>query len=135
MYQIEIWADGACSGNPGPMGVGVVLKYGDKIKKISEPKGHGTNIQAELLAAITGLEALKCPEQSEITLHTDSAQVKGVFDGWKIKTNLDLVNKLKELAAKCKSFQVQKVNGHSGLSLNELCDTLAKQAVRKKEEL
>lgn len=129
MHQIEIWTDGACSGNPGPMGIGAVLKCGDKIKEISEHKGHGTNIRAELLAAIAGLEALKYPEQSEVTLYTDSAQVQGVFNGWKIKTNLDLINRLKELAGKCAKFQIAKVNGHSGLDMNELCDKLAKRAV------
>ena len=128
MYQIEIWTDGACSGNPGFMGVGVVLKCGDKVKEISEGKGHGTNIRAELLAAIAGLEALRYPERSKVTLYTDSAQVQGVFSGWRIKTNLDLANKLKELAGRCAEFRVVKVNGHSGLNLNEVCDRLAKDA-------
>lgn len=67
---VDIWTDGACSGNPGPGGWGAVLRYGETEKEISGAEGATTNNRMELMAAIQALEALKRP--SKVRMHTDS---------------------------------------------------------------
>ena len=132
MYEVTIYTDGACSGNPGPAGIGVVLICGNRRKEISRYIGEATNNRAELQAVIEGLAALKHPEQTRVTLHTDSQLVSGVLaHNWKAKANLDLVSKMRELAEKCASLLVVKVRGHSGNPLNERADTLARNALEK----
>lgn len=128
--KIEAWIDGACSGNPGPMGAGIILKS-DKghYKELSIPLGQGTNNRAELLALKMALEQLKIPG-SEVTVYTDSALVVGIFSqNWKAKTNLDIVEEIKKLL---QNFHVTfvHVNGHGGIELNEKADKLAKSACK-----
>ena len=76
MSRVNIWTDGACSGNPGPGGWGAILTYGDTEKELSGAEAATTNNRMELMAAISALEALK--RQTKATLHTDS---KYVMDG------------------------------------------------------
>ena len=82
---VDIWTDGACSGNPGPGGWGAVLRYGGAEKELSGGDAATTNNRMELMAAIVALETLKRP--SRVTLHTDSKYVMdGVtkwIHGWK----------------------------------------------------
>ena len=73
MKKVELFTDGACSGNPGPGGFGVILKYNDIIKEISAGYKSTTNNRMELLAVITGLETLKFP--CEVTVYSDSKYV------------------------------------------------------------
>ncbi len=85
MKQVEIFTDGACSGNPGPGGWGAILRYGEVQKELYGGEADTTNNRMELLAAITALNALKSP--CEVDLHTDSKYVmdgisKWIF-GWK----------------------------------------------------
>lgn len=134
---VEIFTDGACSGNPGPGGYGVVLRYGTKEKELSGGDSSTTNNRMELLGVITGLAALK--EPCQVTLTTDSKYVvdsitKGWVYNWKknnwIKSdkkpalNVDLWEKLLPLLEKHK-VTFNWVKGHAGHPENERCDRLA----------
>lgn len=136
---VEIFTDGACSGNPGPGGFGVVLRYGNNEKELSGGDSSTTNNRMELLGVITGLEALK--EPCQVTLTTDSRYVvdsitKGWVYNWKknnwIKSdkkpalNVDLWERLLPLLEKHK-VTFNWVRGHAGHPENERCDRLAVQ--------
>ncbi|MBN2281376.1 MAG: ribonuclease HI [Candidatus Marinimicrobia bacterium] len=141
MALITIYTDGACSGNPGPGGFGVVLKQGQYRKELSEGFKLTTNNRMELLAVIEGLEALKY-ENSEVKIYSDSKYivdainqdwaVKWRANGWKrnkkdMAKNPDLWTRLLDLLEK---HQVEFiwVKGHAGNPENERCDELAVQA-------
>lgn len=137
MKKIEIFTDGACSGNPGPGGYGVILKYKDNVKELWGGEPDTTNNRMELTAVITGLKALK--EPCEVNLYSDSKYIiDAVTKGWAVKwkennwiksdkkkaLNSDLWEQLLEL------LKIHKVNffwvkGHSGHAENERCDQLA----------
>ena len=138
--RIEIFTDGACRGNPGPGGWGVLLRYEGHTKTLYGAESHTTNNRMELMGAIKGLEALKktCP----VELYTDSQYVrKGMIEwmanwkknGWRnakkepVK-NADLWQLLDQQAAR---HQVtwHWVKGHSGHPENEQADQLANQAI------
>ena len=134
---VEIFTDGACSGNPGPGGYGVVLRYGTKEKELSGGDSSTTNNRMELLGVITGLAALK--EPCQVTLTTDSKYVvdsitKGWVYNWKknnwIKSdkkpalNVDLWEQLLPLLEKHK-VTFKWVKGHAGHPENERCVRLA----------
>jgi ribonuclease HI len=141
MPQVEIFTDGACSGNPGPGGWGVVLRYGDTEKELSGGEPATTNNRMELMAAIMGLESLRRPCQ--VTLWTDSNYVKDgitrwITDwkrrGWKTADkkpvkNVDLWQRL-EAAAVPHQVRWEWVRGHSGHVENERADQLARDAIR-----
>lgn len=130
MHRVEIYADGACSGNPGPSGIGVVLKSGKHYKEISKAIGHATNNRAEIQAAIEGLRSLNHPEETDVVLYTDSQLVEGFLaKDWEAKVNRELVLELLEQAEKCRSMEVVKVKAHDGYPENEQSDHLAKSAV------
>ncbi|MCC6995306.1 MAG: ribonuclease HI [Deltaproteobacteria bacterium] len=128
---IIIYTDGACIGNPGPMGLGVVLIDVDRRLELSEFLGHGTNNIAELTAIQRGLEAV-APEHrgAHILLHTDSAYSIGIITKpWKPKANLQLVAELRALCRRFPHLAFVKVPGHSGIPENERCDALAGLAI------
>ena len=128
---IIIYTDGACIGNPGPMGLGVVLIDAQRRLELSEFLGHGTNNIAELTAIQRGLQAV-LPEQqrSHILLHTDSAYSIGIITKpWKPKANLELVAELRRLCGRFPHLSFVKVPGHSGIPENERCDVLAGLAI------
>lgn len=131
MNQITIYADGACSGNPGPAGIGVVLISGGHRKEISRHIGQGTNNIAEFTAAVEGLRALKDRGKCEVTLYTDSQLVVGMLSGWKARANLGLVSEMRKLASECASFKAVHIRGHNGDPVNERCDELAKMAAKE----
>lgn len=137
MKRIEIYTDGACSGNPGPGGWGAVLVYKGYEKQLSGGEKATTNNRMELTAVIEALRALK--EPCEVTLTTDSKYVcDAVNKGWvyswqrnnwkkadkKPALNVDLWT---ELLALLKTHQVTFVwvKGHNGHHYNEICDRLA----------
>jgi ribonuclease HI len=140
MNHVEIYTDGACSGNPGPGGWGAVLLFKDTRKELSGGEPDTTNNRMELMAAISALEALK--RSCEVVLHTDSVYVKdGVTkwihgwkkNGWKTADkkpvkNVDLWQRLDEAAGKHK-VSWRWVKGHAGHELNEAADALARAAV------
>lgn len=130
---IVIYTDGACSGNPGPAGIGVVVDRPDQTIEISEFLGSGTNNIAELSAISRALETLR-PEDVErrIHLYTDSGWSLGVLiGGWKAKANLDLLEKIRTEMERFPRLELLKVRGHAGNDGNEEADRLATQATRR----
>tara|TARA_B100000315_G_scaffold233025_1_gene245836 strand:- start:5268 stop:5720 length:453 start_codon:yes stop_codon:yes gene_type:complete len=138
--RVELYTDGACSGNPGPGGWGVILRWRDRDKEIYGGEEETTNNRMELQAVIEGLKALKKP--CAVTVYTDSQYVqKGMtewLEGWKAKdfkvkggglrVNHDL---WRELDSFNQSHQIswQWVKGHAGHPENERADELARQGV------
>ncbi|MEO1049804.1 MAG: ribonuclease HI [Bacteroidota bacterium] len=134
--MITIYTDGSSRGNPGPGGYGVVMKYKDLRKEMSEGFRKTTNNRMELLAVIVGLEALK-KEGSEVMIYSDSKYVvdaveKGWIWGWakkgfKGKKNPDLWKRFIQIYKKHK-VKFTWVKGHAGIPENERCDQLAVQS-------
>ena len=132
MYEVSIYTDGACSGNPGPAGIGVVIIYNGHKKEISEYIGEATNNIAEIEAVIVGLSQLKYPEKTHVRLYTDSQWVVGALtQNWKIKKNVELVEQARKLAGMVAKLDVVKVKGHAGNEFNELADRLARNAIKR----
>jgi ribonuclease HI len=125
-----VYADGACSGNPGPAGLGIVLVAPDGvIKEGYEYLGIGTNNIAELTGILRAAELL--PPGTPAVVHTDSQYSIGVLSkGWKAKANQELIVRVKEALATQKKFRLVYVPGHAGVPLNERADALAREAVR-----
>lgn len=129
---IVIHTDGACSGNPGPAGIGVVMRYQDKHKEISRHIGQGTNNIAELEAIKTGLLAVK-NRKLPVILHTDSSYALGLLtQGWKARQNTALVEEIRALVATFENLRFVKVKGHAGNPDNERADRLAVRAIEGK---
>ncbi len=140
MKDVEIFTDGACRGNPGPGGWGVLLRYRDREKTLHGGERETTNNRMELRAAIEGLRALKHP--CRVTLTTDSVYVKnGITSwlaGWKAKgwrtagrkpvKNIDLWQALDELNQR-HEVEWRWVKGHSGHRENEIADELANRGI------
>ncbi|MDW8280716.1 MAG: ribonuclease H [Myxococcales bacterium] len=127
---VHVYADGACAGNPGPMGIGVVLLNGGERKEVSEYLGVGTNNIAELTAIQRALEL--SPRDRTVVLHSDSAYVLGLLgQGWKAKANQELVARLRQMAAGFRDLRLVKVAGHAGVKENERCDKLAREAIAR----
>jgi ribonuclease HI len=139
---VEIFTDGACSGNPGPGGWGAVLRYGEVEKEMNGGEPATTNNRMELMAAIMAIEAVKRP--CEIHLHTDSEYLRqGITTwihswkarGWKTADkkpvkNVDLWQRL-ETAIETHDVHWHWVKGHSGHIENERADELARLAIRQ----
>ena len=130
---IVIHTDGACSGNPGPAGIGVHIAREGEIVELSEFIGEGTNNVAELTAILRALELLRDDERdTHVILYTDSGWSLGVLvGGWKAKANLALIGKIKEKMALFPHLELLKVRGHAGQDGNEEADYLATMAVRR----
>ncbi|MBU5636342.1 ribonuclease HI [Geomonas sp. Red69] len=138
--RVEIFCDGACSGNPGVGGWGSILRYGEKVKELSGAEGETTNNRMEMSAAIQALEALTRP--CEVVVTTDSQYLaKGMTEwlaGWVKRgwvnskkepvLNRDLWEKLLALAKTHRITWVW-VRGHNGHVENERCDELARAAI------
>ena len=137
MKKVDIYTDGACSGNPGPGGWGAILCYNGVEKEISGGEPHTTNNRMELLAVISALSMLK--EPCEVTLYSDSQYVCNALErGWAKKwqangwmrtkkdpaLNPDLWEKLLNLCDVHK-VNVVWVKGHNNHPMNERCDRLA----------
>jgi ribonuclease HI len=128
--QILIFTDGASSGNPGPAGIGVVLRFGEHEKEISEYIGLATNNMAELKAIETGLLAVK-KTSMPVRLFTDSRYAYGVLTlGWKAKANNEMVKSIKKTMMKFKNLKIVKIKGHAGDEGNERADFLATSAIK-----
>jgi ribonuclease HI len=139
---VEIFTDGACSGNPGPGGWGAVLRYGAHEREIMGAESPTTNNRMEMMAAIAALEALKRP--SKVHIHTDSQYLRDGITrfihawkarGWKTADkkpvkNIDLWQRL-EAAMKPHQVEWFWVKGHSGHVENERADALARAEIDK----
>ncbi len=129
---IVIYADGACSGNPGPAGSGVVLIDGKVRRELSQFLGTGTNNIAELTAIELGAQAVE-DRTRQVRIHTDSQYSIGVLTrGWKAKANVELVARVRKLLAEFSDLELIYVPGHAGVVLNERADALAVQAVEER---
>ncbi len=138
--SIQIFTDGACRGNPGPGGWGVLLRYKDTEKQLLGAETDTTNNRMELTAAIKGLEALR--KSCQVDLYTDSKYLKDGMTSWlkqwkknnwknaqkKPVKNADLWQTLDKLA-EAHNIKWHWVKGHSGHPENELADALANQAI------
>jgi ribonuclease HI len=125
---ICIFTDGASSGNPGPSGVGIVLRFGTHQKEITKPIGVATNNIAELEAIKTGLLELKKTDLP-VRIFTDSKYAYGVLVlGWKAKKNQRLIESIKKLIETFKDIKFIKIKGHYGIAENERADFLATSA-------
>ena len=141
MEKVIIYTDGACSGNPGPGGWGVVLMYKDAKKEISGGKKETTNNIMELTAALEGLKMLKYP--CEVELYSDSAYLVNGFNqgwienwknnNWKTSNKEPVKNKeiWEEIYNLTQIHKVKfiKVKGHSDNEFNNRCDELARNAI------
>ena len=137
---IEIWTDGACSGNPGPGGWGALLVWGDYEKELSGGEPDTTNNRMEMRAAIEALDALT--RRSKVILHTDSTYLKDGLtkwmagwkrNGWKTAAkkpvkNQDLWQALDEAASR-HDIDWRWVKGHAGNEGNERADALARAGI------
>ncbi len=125
---IVVYTDGASLGNPGPAGIGIVLRSGRHYREIAEPLGVTTNNVAELTAILRALEAIRDPNRP-VFVHTDSEYAIGVLTrDWKPKKNRELIARIRRLLARFPEIRFVKVAGHSGDPDNERCDELAKEA-------
>lgn len=146
MTELEIYTDGACSGNPGAGGWGAVLLYKGIEKEISGGEKLTTNNRMELYAIIAALKELK--KTCSVKLYSDSAYVVNAFNqawienwqkaGWKKTDGKELLNidLWQELLALTKQHKVQfiKVKGHADNVYNNRCDALARHAIKKVTE-
>ncbi|NLJ58434.1 MAG: ribonuclease HI [Tissierellia bacterium] len=145
MKNVNIYSDGACSGNPGPGGYGVILEYNGHQLELSGGEESTTNNRMELMGVIIGLEALNQP--CNVTVVTDSKYItdafnKGWIDSWQKKNwrksdkkpvlNKDLWQRLIN-AMEGHNVNFIHVKGHSGHHFNERCDKLAVKARQKFE--
>jgi ribonuclease HI len=133
---VEIWTDGACSGNPGPMGIGVVVIDGGRRKEHGEYLGTGTNNIAELVAIERGLalaaQITAGDRERPLRVYSDSSYAIGLLDkGWKAKANQELVARIRKVVAQSPRLAFVKVSGHAGVPENERCDELARQAISR----
>ena len=130
--ELLVYADGACSGNPGPAGVGVVALWDGQRRELSEYIGEATNNVAELTGVLRGLE-LAHELDRPLRLYTDSQYAMGVLTkGWKAKANKALVAELRDWLERHRDTQLFYVPGHKGVPLNEAADQLAVAAVQSR---
>ena len=129
---IHVWTDGACTGNPGPAGAGVVIVDGETRRELSEYLGQGTNNIAELTAILRGLEAV-ADRSRPVVVYSDSAYSIGLLSqGWKAKANAELVEQLRAVCRQFADLRFVKVAGHAGIPLNERTDQLAREAITRR---
>lgn len=142
LKQVELFTDGACSGNPGPGGYGAILRFGKLEKELSGGEKNTTNNRMELMAVIAGLEALK--EPCRVTVYSDSKYVvDAIQQGWAVRwrskgwmrtnkdkaLNPDLWGRLLDLLEQHEASFLW-VKGHNGHPENERCDALAVAAIQ-----
>ncbi len=146
MYEVTIYTDGACSGNPGAGGWSAILLCKGQSKQISGGENNTTNNQMELKAALYALRALK--RSSKVTIYSDSAYLVNAFkqgwianwmkSGWKTSSKKPVQNKEIWLALlqaiKPHDVTFVKVKGHANNQYNNECDRLAKEAITKIEK-
>ena len=139
LKTVEVWTDGACSGNPGPGGWAAVLKFGPHAKEISGSMPHTTNNRMEVFAVISALGALK--ERCHVRVHSDSTYVVNAFQqGWLAnwqRKGWKTADLWRLMAIVVKKHQVEfiKVPGHADCEENNRCDELARGEIQKLRKL
>lgn len=129
MYDIKLYTDGACSGNPGPGGWASIIINGDYIHKISGSDKSTTNNRMEIIAVIEGLKMVS--ETSKVEVITDSAYVVNTMTkGWKRNKNQDLWGELDTLVSK-RDVKFTWVKGHASNQYNNECDKMAVSEYQK----
>ncbi|KZK85173.1 Ribonuclease HI [Pseudovibrio sp. W64] len=139
--RVETWTDGACSGNPGPGGWGVLLRFGEHEKELCGGEPDTTNNRMELMAAIQALDSLK--RSCAVDLYTDSSYVKnGITQwmhnwkrkGWRTASNSPVKNadlwQLLDTAAQRHDVAWHWIKGHAGHEENERADELARKGMK-----
>ena len=126
---IQVWTDGACTGNPGPAGLGVVIIDGTQRRELSEFLGHATNNIAELTAILRGLEEIADKSRPVVVYSDSELSINLLTKPWKPKKNVELIEELRTLCRRFSNLRFVKVAGHSGIPLNERTDQLARQAI------
>jgi len=127
---VLVFTDGACSGNPGPAGIGVVLVCGEHRKEISEYIGEATSNIAELTAVVRALSTIR-DRTRHVIVHSDSEYAIGTLTrDWKVRANKALIEHARGLAATFERLRFEWVPGHAGVAENERCDELARTAIR-----
>lgn len=125
----EFHTDGACSGNPGPCGFGVVMRHDDEYAEWREFLGEGTNNIAELRAIESALESVE-DTSATVRIHSDSRYSIGVLTkNWNVNANQELVERIRQRLAEFDDVKIEKIEGHAGHPLNERADTLAREAI------
>lgn len=147
MTEVDIYTDGACSGNPGPGGYGVVLIHGDYIKELSGAYEDTTNNRMELMAVLKGLEILR--KKCRVNLYSDSRYIvdamnKGWVRRWQannwmrnkndLALNIDLWQRILELSGQHQVHWIW-VKGHASNHYNNRCDQLAREAILNMQHL
>lgn len=131
--EVLVYADGACSGNPGPAGVGAIALWADQKRELSEYIGDATNNIAELTGILRAVE-LAHELGKPLRLYTDSKYSIGVLtQGWKVRANKELVAKVRQALDAHPDAKLFHVRGHQGIQLNEHADELAVRAVQSRE--
>ena len=131
---IKVFTDGACEGNPGPAGIGIILQYRNHQKEISRYIGQGTNNIAELTAIKFALREIKSSDVP-IYLYIDSDYCYKILSGsWKPKKNQKLIEEIKKEMVRFSCLNIIKVEAHKGIEGNERADCLARAAIKKKEK-
>jgi len=127
---LQVWTDGACTGNPGPAGAGALIRErGEVVHEISQYLGEGTNNIAELMAILLGLQAV-LDRTRAIDVMTDSSYCVGLLTkNWKAKANQELIAELRSEVATFTDLRFVKVPGHAGVPDNERADELAREAI------
>ena len=127
---ILAYTDGACSGNPGPAGIGVVLVCGSHRKELSEYIGEGTSNIAELTAVVRALTLIR-DRRRDVIVYSDSSYTIGMLTkGWKIRANRALIEHARTLMTSFGNLCFEWVPGHAGIVENERCDVLARAAIQ-----
>jgi ribonuclease HI len=131
---VHVYTDGASSGNPGPSGIGVLLRYGSHEREISTYIGIATNNIAELEAIRVGLSFIRNPTLP-VRVYTDSSYALGLLaKGWKARKNQELVANIRKMVSEFKDILFVKVKGHSGDAGNERVDGLATDAIARENK-
>ncbi len=130
--ELQVWTDGASSGNPGPSGAGAILLFRDRKKEVSAFLGDTTNNVAELTAVRTALQLVR-KRDLPVRVLTDSTYVIGVLTGaMKVKANAALVAAIRAELIEFPDLAFVKVEAHAGVAWNERADALAREAIKQR---
>jgi ribonuclease HI len=130
--EIVIFTDGASAGNPGHAGIGILMLYKNHRRQISRYIGKTTGNYAELMAVKVALSVVK-RRSLPVKLFVDSIYTEGILTrGWKPRANVQIVQEIKTMMRSFADLQITSIKGHCGIKENELVDSLAREAIKKR---